>query len=345
MRIVRKPKLWFAAGVVIFGLIPVFVQSPYYLDLFIITIVNAVLAMSFVLLLRTGLINMGVIAFFGIGAYVCAVLTVKYQLSFWVALPLAVIISAVVALLLGFLLIGSGSSGFSFVMLSAVVGMLFSVLVGNLKYLGGYSGINLIPAPGPIPVPFSSPIKFDSKVPFFYLALIIGLVIILVLNAFYKRWTGRAWTAIGLNPRLAQTLGINLFRYKLLAFVLGSTMCGLIGCFYGCYETYVSPDAYGMWMNIYVQLFAILGGLGYAILGPLVGAGIMTFLPEVLRVTNERAPIITGALLILVILFLPRGLLSLTERRPNEGRGAGYPLVLSRSARAAMARIRGPGKT
>jgi branched-chain amino acid transport system permease protein len=304
-------------GTVIYALIPLFVKSPYYLDLFIVVMVNAVLGMMFIMTLRTGLINMGVIPFWGVGAYVSAILSTKLSMNVWLCLPVSALLTGILASGVGFVLVGSGSSGLSFVILSSVIGMLFTVLVGNTSYLGAWNGIPNIPPPSPINIPFLHPIEFVSKVQFFYLGLFIFLIIILISNAFYSASTGRAWSAIGISPRLAESIGVNLFRYKMLAFILSSALCGLIGSFYAHYESYVIPDSFSMWQNIYVQIYAILGGIGYATLGPFVGAAVMTFFPEFIRMAREVAPIFTGILLILLILFLPEGLLGLGKYRNN----------------------------
>ncbi|OGO22621.1 MAG: hypothetical protein A2144_14035 [Chloroflexi bacterium RBG_16_50_9] len=302
-------------GIIVYALIPFFVHSPYYLDLLVIMLVNAVLGMAFIMTLRTGLINLAIAPFWGIGAYTSTVMAINLHQSFWVCLPASALITALCALGVGYVLMKSGGTGFGFIMLSAVIGMLFVVSVGNIRFLGAYNGIMNIPAPDPIKIPFFPPIEFVSRVQFLYLALILFVIIIMISNAFYSASTGRAWTATGLNPRLAESLGVNIFRYKLLAFVVSSGIVGLIGSFYAHYGGFVIPTTFGMWINIYIQIYAILGGLGYATLGPLVGSAIMTFFPEMIRMAKEVAPVFTGAILILLILFLPKGILSLVDRQ------------------------------
>lgn len=316
-QIITRHKRLFSliVAVIIFALIPLFVHSPYYLHLIIMMVVNAILAMAFIMMLRTGLINMGLVAFWGVGAYASTMLVMKLHLSFWLSLPASALITGLIALGIGYLLIGSGAGGFAFVMLSSVIGMLFTVAIGNISFLGGYNGIANIPPPDPIRIPFLPPIEFVSKAPYFYLALFLLVVVILLSNAFYSAWTGRAWTAIGLNPRLAESIGVNIFRYKLLSFVVASSILGLIGSFWAHYGGFVIPTTFSMWGNIYVQIYAILGGIGYATLGPLAGSAVMTFLPEMIRMTQEVAPVFTGAILVLLILFLPKGLLSLVDQQ------------------------------
>jgi branched-chain amino acid transport system permease protein len=302
-------------ALILAALIPLYVKSPYFMDLFIIIIVKTILAMTFIMMLRTGLINLGLSAFWGLGAYISVVLVMKLHLSFWLSLPASALITGVIALGFGYVLIGSGSTGFTFVILSSVIGMLFTVIVGSISGLGGYYGIPDIPPPNPIMIPFFPPIEFVSKGEFFYLALFLLVVVILISKAFYSAWTGRAWTAIGLNPRLAESIGVNVFQYKMLSFVVASAICGLIGSFYAHYAGYLIPGTFGIWENINVQIYAILGGIGYPTLGPLLGSLVMTLFPELMRIANILAPIITGAVLILLMLFLPEGLLGLFQWR------------------------------
>ena len=300
-------------AVVILCFVPLFVDSPYYLDLMIITIMYAILAMTFVMMLRTGLINLGIAAFWGIGAYISTILVMKLGLSFWLSLPLSTLITAAIALMLGYVLLGKAGSGFTFVMLTSVIGMLFNVVVGNIPYVGGYSGITNIPRPDAIVLPFMT-IDFSSKAHFFYLALFMLVVAILVASAFYSSWAGRAWKAIGLNPRLAESIGVNIFRYKLLVFVLGSALAGFAGSFYAHYEGFITPSSYQMWVNIYIHIYGILGGIGYPIWGPLVGSAILIPLDEWTNAvfTGNLAAVsrlIYGGMLVALILWQPRGLL------------------------------------
>jgi branched-chain amino acid transport system permease protein len=295
------------------SLIPLFVRSPFYLDLLITIVVNAILAMTFLMMLRTGLVSLGVAAFWGVGAYASVVLVTKLHLSFWLSLPASALITALVALILSYPLIRS--PGFTFAILTAVIGMLFTIAVGNTSYLGGYSGIADIPHPDPIRIPFLPPIAFVSPTQDFYLALFLLVVVVLICTAFYSAWTGKAWTAIGVNFRLAESLGVDVFRYKVIAFVLASGIDGLVGSFCAHYQSFVVPDSYGMFATIYIQVYAVLGGIGHPVLGPVIGSALMTFFPELMRTTRQVAPILTGLLLVLLIMFLPKGLLSLFDWR------------------------------
>lgn len=317
----------FALLFVFMAAVPLWVKSPYYIDLFIVLLINAALAMTFVMLLRTGLISLAVAAFWGIGAYASALLSLKAGLPFWACLPLATIITALASLVIGYVIIRN--AGFTFVIMTTVIAMLFVTVVGNIQWMGAYNGISNIPRPETIDFGALGSIVFDSKIEFFYLGLFLFVIIVLVINAFYTSWAGRAWNAIGLNPRLAQSIGVNVFRYRLMSFVVGCAIAGLVGSFYAHYQTFIIPTAFNLFpKTIYIQVFAVLGGVGYATMGPIVGAGLLSLFNELFSGFEEYSIIIVGALVLVMVVFLPKGLLSLStvpgriiewRRRPGAG--------------------------
>jgi branched-chain amino acid transport system permease protein len=294
---------------VVVALVPLMTRSPYYLDVSIRIIINALLAICFIMVLRTGLVNLSMTAFWGLGAYVSAVLVMKLGVSFWLALPATAVVVGIVALVVGAVIISSGWLGF--IVLTAVLGMVFSVTVGSIDYVGAYSGLNSIPPPDPIKLGSLPELVFKAKTPYFYLILIIAIVVILVCLAFYSSSVGRAWRAIRLNARLARALGVDVFKYRLLAFVVSCMMLGLIGSFYAHYVRYISPATFPIMVSVKIQMYAVLGGFGFAILGPLVGSFFMTLLPEVMQSMKEYANLFIGGIVILLMLFLPGGLLSI----------------------------------
>lgn len=272
---------------------------------------NAVLAMTFIMLLRTGLISLAIAAFWGIGAYTSATLVMKCGLSFWVSMPAATAVTGITALGVGYMLVRN--PGFGFLILTAIINMAVVQIAGNIHYLGGFEGIDGIPPPDPLNLGFIPPVEFLLKIPYYYLILALSVIVVIVYSSFYSAWTAKAWAAIGLNVSLAESLGINAFRYRLLAFVVASATDGLMGSFYAHYMGSITPTAMGIFKTIDIHVYAILGGINFSFAGPIVGSLIMTFIPEFLRITEKIEPILTGCFLILLILLLPGGILSLTK--------------------------------
>ena len=322
-------RLALALFVLFLVLLPLAITAPYYQHLLITVMINSLLAMTFILTLRTGLINVAMAAFWGLGAYVTALLETKADVSFWLALPLATIAGLIVALVLGLVVVRF--SGFGFVILTLVIASIVPVFFGTFKYFGRYVGMINIPRPSPIPLPGGSHIEFATKLPYYYLILVIGIICAVVLWAFYASSTGRAWRAIGLSSQLAQSVAINPFRYRLVAWTLGSTIAVIVGGFYAAYSQSVVPGTFGPFKSIYIQIYGILGGMGFMILGPIVGAFILTLLPEALRFLKGNEPIFTGALIILIVIFLPQGLLGwVASLRDNKALNGLYARLFPR---------------
>lgn len=311
----RIDAIWKTVGLIISAivlvLLPLAVRNPYHIHLLIMAGINTILAMTFIFLLRTGLITIAVAAFWGIGAYASALLSTRLHVPFWGALPLSLVITGIVAFFVGYILVRR--PGFSFVIQTLVFSFIIVLVFGNFDIFGRYAGIFNIPRPEPVPLPLVGPAQFSSKIPYYYLMLFLIALVSLSFRAFYTAWSGRACRAIDLSPRLAESLGVNLFRYRLLAFVVGSSASGLVGSFFAHYYGSVVPSTFDAIKTINVQVYAILGGIRFALLGPAIGSLVMTIVPETLRITKEVEPVFTGLLVILLAMFLPDGLLGLVS--------------------------------
>jgi len=303
---IKEVTLFIALGIILL-LLPLIIKSPYQMHLIIMLCINIVLGMSFAMLFSTGLITIGAAAFWAVGAYASALLVMNLDLSFWLALPLASIITGMIGLVLGSIIVRA--PGVAFVVQTMVINMIVVQALGQIGFLGGWGGILGIPRPNPI-----ASIKFVSKTHYYYLILFLLLLTVAVFYGLYSSRIGRAWRSIRLNPRLAQTLGIDLFRYRLLAFIIASMSAGLVGSFYAHYFGTIEPGTFSVFKSIYIQIYGILGGLNFYLMGPIIGALIMTLVPEFLRIGKEIEPILTGGILILLVIFLPGGILSLPER-------------------------------
>jgi branched-chain amino acid transport system permease protein len=302
----RKTMIGIIVVLVVLALLPMVITSRYHMHLIITTCINVMLGYSFSLLYSAGMLSIAGGAFWGIGAYASALLVTKLGFSFWAALPLSALVALLVALILGIII--TRTSGLAFMIQTLVLAMIIPEIFGNIELFGGWAGLLGIPAPNPL-----GSVKFLGKVPFYYLAIILLLLNVLVFQALYYSRVGRAWKAIRLNPNLAAMLGVNIFRYRMVAFMISSASAGLAGSLYAHYFQSLEPGMFGAYKGINIQIFSLLGGLDFYILGPVIGAAIMTFVPEFLRVSKEIEPILTGALLIFLVIFLPGGILSIGE--------------------------------
>ena len=176
--------------------------------------------------------------------------------------------------------------------------------------------IELIPSPDPIVIPGLLNIDFSSKVDFYYLILVLTLVILLILYAFEHSRIGQAWRSIGQAPAVAESIGINVARFQVMSFAIGCFFAGIAGAFYSHYITALTPTSFNMFWSIYIVIYMTVGGMG-SFAGPIIGAFLLTLLPETVSGLKEYQPYVFAGVLILVTFFLPDGLVSLPERVKN----------------------------
>lgn len=303
----RRKALVLAVIIILF-LLPFFLTNNYVLHLIIMACIYSVLALGFSMMWKNRLIMAGQAGFWAVGAYTSALLVTKLGLSFWLALPASGVASGIFALLIFSLALRGGP--LLFFGMSLVAGFIIMEVLGAVPFFGGWEGLLDVPAPS------IGSFVFLGKTPFYYLIVVILLLNVTVFSALYTSRIGRAWTAIGSSPRLAEVQGVNVYRYRLASSVIGCFFAGIVGSFYAHYQSLLMPNTFSFQCSIYVQMYALIGGLGYYTAGPILGAFVMVFLPEVLRAGEEFQPIFFGFLLILIIVFLPGGLLSIKERSP-----------------------------
>ncbi len=295
-----------SGGLLLVCLVPFCMESRYQIHLAIMSCINIMLALSFSVLFSAGLTTIGAAAFWAIGAYTSTLLMTQLDISFWLALPASGAAAALIAAGVGAVIVRT--PGVAFIVQTMVVNIILVEVFGHFEFFGSWGGILDIPGPA------LGSFEFASKTAYYYLALALLAFLLCALWALYSSRVGRAWRSIRLNPRLAEAAGIDVFRYRLLAFVIGSAVAGIAGSFYAHYFRTVEPNMFSVYKSIYVQIYSIVGGLEYYLLGPVVGAALMTFVPEFLRVGKEIEPILTGAVLIMLVVFLPGGILSLRSR-------------------------------
>ena len=250
--------------------------------------VNAMLALSIYLTLSCGLLSLANAAFMGIGAYAAALITMNTGLPFPLALAAAGIIPALVAVVVGIPTLRL--SGVYLAMATLGFGEVVRVIILNLHFTGGPMGINGIP----------------QKTEFWHILVLLSLTLY-ILARLRRSKIGRAFEAIKADDVAARLMGINVARIKLLAFVLGAVIAGVAGGLNAHYTFTIGPGNYAFENAVDILTMAVFGGTSNLI-GPTLGATILTLLPEVLRQFKDFRLAFNGLILIVVILYLPTGL-------------------------------------
>ncbi len=254
-----------------------------------------------------GLLDLGFVAFFAVGAYTTALLTAAnphalMHLSYWAAMPVAVLLSIAVGVLFGLPVLGVRGDYLAVATLG--LGEIVRIIVMSdfaSPLLGGAQGLLQIPKPS------LGPIAFNGPVPLFYLTLVCAGVAAFVAWRLENSRLGRAWTALRDDEDVAQALGINLIRSKLLAYGLGAAFAGLAGSIFAVMLSSVFPSSFQLLISINVLALIIVGGMG-SLPGVVLGAIALIGLPELLREFGDYRYLFYGAALIVMMRLKPEGL-------------------------------------
>ncbi len=251
--------------------------------------INALLALSIWLTLSCGLLAMANAAFMGIGAYTASILTMNYDQPFAVALLGGMAAPTLVALAIGGPTLRL--SGVYLAMATLGFGEVVRVLVLNAdRWTGGALGLNGIP----------------QSTQWWHVVLAL-VAVLAVLWRLRRSRIGRAFEAIKEDAVAASLMGIGVMAHKMLAFALGAAIAGLAGALNAHLTFFIGPGEYGFDRGVDILTMAILGGTG-GLTGPVLGATIVTLLPELLRSFRDFRTMMNGAILVVIVLFLPRGL-------------------------------------
>lgn len=281
--------------------IPYLITGEYYMRILILSGVAALNALALDLLIgHVGALSIGQAAFWGIGAYTSAILSTQLGIPFWGTIPVAGLAGGISGLLLG--LPALRLAGFFVALVTLAFNLVFEVVIINWRSMtGGFHGISGISPP-------SLPVVgvFQSKVPYYYLLLIILVVVVWFCKKYTSSRTGRALAAIK-EDRVAAETFMNTYYYRLLTFAISGAISGIAGGYYAHFNLYISASIFIVLASIMILAMVVIGGSG-TIGGPIMGGVFLTILPEFLRVADEWRLVIYGALLLIVIIFFPRGL-------------------------------------
>ena len=249
--------------------------------------------------------SLGHAAFFGIGAYSVAIL-MKAGFSFWLGLPLAAVSCFVIGLGLGFPALRVQTIYLAF----ATLGFNTAIwlVMRNEEWLtGGTFGINGVGRPGFLGL------SLDGNLAFYYFVLAVALILGFLLWGLLRSPWGKAFTALRDNPIRAESLGVNIQAYTLLSFAIGAVYAGVAGALFASLVQFVEPAPFAVGASIMMYLMVVVGGPGY-FFGPLLGSAVGVLLPEWLRFAQGWYLFVFGVAVVLLMLWLPDGLLSIPDR-------------------------------
>lgn len=252
-----------------------------------------------------GMVALGHAAFFGAGAYVVAILSVQGIPQALIAWPAAMIVAGVLACVIG--AISLRTRGVYFIMITLAFAQMVFYLFISLRQYGGEDGINLS---GPTVLPG---LNLADDRTFYYVVLVLVLICLWGLNRLIQARFGQALQGIRENEARMEALGYPVFRIKLLAFVIAGVMAGLAGALLASHNQFVSPSLMHWTASANLIIMVIVGGIGLRY-GGLVGAAVMLWLEEVLRLYTDYWHLPLGVLLLVIVLFAPRGLAGLVQK-------------------------------
>ena len=291
--------------------------SGYLITILITILIYAMLAHSLNIITgHAGQISLGHAAFFGIGAYTSAMLYTEAGFPFWISVPLAAGVAGIVGALLGIpcLRVRDDFLAITTMGINFVVEAIFLYL----PFFGGAMGIGGIN----LPKWFG---REMTKPEYFFLILVVFFLLLFLDRRIGRSWIGLAWASIREDEQAAGAMGVDVVRFKVLAFILGSAIAGLAGGFYAHFLTFIMPQNFGFGQSIVILCMVVFGGIGTR-WGPIVGAIILGILPEISRPIMEYRILIYGVLLLAMMRFQPGGLLGPESILPKTFRRTIYRL-------------------
>lgn len=301
----------FVPPAIALGILVALIILPHHLkyhhqDFLIFLTVNILVVVSYRLVTLTGEWSLIHAVMMGVGAYASAMMTKHLGFSFWLSLPLAGVASAAIAALLCFPLFRL--TQFYFLIGSFAAGEAIRLCwIHFIRPFGGTGGITGIPAPELMGIDFLEPI------PYFYLVLAVVIICLLLMYRIEHSRIGLTLHAVHWKAPLAESVGVNTWKYRSLAFVLGSLFVGVAGALKVHYIGTVTPKQFDIAFMVFILIWVIVGGYK-TFYGAILGAVVLSILNELIREFDTLRPAIFGALLIAAILYLPSGLESLPQK-------------------------------
>ncbi|MBV6271340.1 branched-chain amino acid ABC transporter permease [Alcaligenaceae bacterium CGII-47] len=278
-------------------------MGPYVLHIAVLICLNILIVNGLSIIERSGQLSFGHSAFVALGAYGSVLLSSTFGLGSILASLLGIMVAALVALVLGAVILRL--RGVYFVLVTFAFAELTRLaLLDWSDITGGANGISAIPAFEVLGF------AFDTRTSFYVLALCVVVLSMILIHQIFKHPLGEALTAVSKNAGLAESTGLNVYRLQLIAFVMGCALAALGGALMARYIGFVSPESFNLSISVALITMLVIGGRG-SLWGPLIGAIVLTSLPEIFRGALQTQHIFYGVALILIIRFLPGGLVSI----------------------------------
>lgn len=278
-----------------------FVAQDYIIDIAVIAGIYIILALGLnVVVGFTGLLNLGFVAFYAIGAYSYALLNTKAGMGFWSALPVSVLLSTAAGFLLAAPAVRLRGDYLALVTLG--FGEIVRLILNNWdSFTQGPNGISGIAPPHIFNLPL------DRLSYYYYLVLGFVIIAVVLMRRVEDSKTGRAWVAIREDEIASAAMGINTTMYKLYSCAFAAFWAGLAGSLFAAKMRFVSPESFSFMESVLILCMVIIGGLG-SIAGVIIGAVVLVFLPEVLREVQMYRMLALGCGLVFLMVFRPQGL-------------------------------------
>ena len=311
-RIMENRNIYYSslAALAVFVVIFPFVFSMYQTNIMTTALIYVVVGLGLNIVVGlAGLLDLGYVAFYLVGAYTYALLNLHFGLGFWTVLPIGALFAGIFGVILGFPVLRLRGDYLAIVTLG--FGEIIRLIMENWNAFSfGPSGIANIPRPGL----FGLDLTLHQNIIYIYF-IMIGLAIftIFVVRRLQDSRLGRAWVALREDEVACQAMGIDKWKTKLSAFGLGATWAGMGGVMFAAKTTFINPASFTIWESIIILCVVVLGGMG-SILGVICGAMILILLPEYLRAFSENSMLLFGAILVIMMVFKPEGIISNVRR-------------------------------
>ncbi|MGF6695381.1 high-affinity branched-chain amino acid ABC transporter permease LivM [Pseudomonas sp. D(2018)] len=318
---------WIIPLLIVAAVVFPFFASKYLLTVVILGLIYVLLGLGLNIVVGlAGLLDLGYVAFYAIGAYGLALGYEHLGLGFWTVLPLSALLAALAGALLGFPVLRMHGDYLAIVTLG--FGEIIRLVLNNwLSFTGGPNGMS-VPAPtflglefgrrakdGGVPFHEFFGVAYNPNLKFLFIYVVLFLVVMLVLyikHRLTRMPVGRAWEALREDEIACRAMGLNHVLVKLSAFMLGASTAGLAGVFFASYQGFVNPSSFTFFESALILAIVVLGGMGSTV-GVVIAAFVLTVAPELLRTFADYRVLLFGVLMVLMMIWRPRGLIRISR--------------------------------